>query len=87
MDGPRNNYWLNAGVALAIGLVLSSIIFGWFFAKTKKSDDLLSGSQDEVNAAKSNEVESAQSEVVFTVPLSKSTGPVVRLFASSQAIT
>ena len=41
MDGQRNNYWLNAGVALAIGLVLSSIIFGWFFAKTKKSDDAI----------------------------------------------
>lgn len=41
MDGPRNNYWLNAGAALAIGLVLSSIIFGWFFAKTKKSDDAI----------------------------------------------
>ncbi|MFN0278500.1 MAG: SIMPL domain-containing protein [Pyrinomonadaceae bacterium] len=39
MDSPRNNYWLNAGAALAIGLVLSSIIFGWFFSKTKKSDD------------------------------------------------
>ncbi len=41
MDGPRNNYWLNAGVALAIGLILSSIIFGWFFAKTKKNDDAI----------------------------------------------
>ena len=37
MNGERNNYWLNAGVALAIGLVMSSIIFGWFFAKSKKT--------------------------------------------------
>ena len=37
MNGERNNYWLNAGVALAISLVMSSIIFGWFFAKSKKT--------------------------------------------------
>ena len=37
----RNNYWFNAGVALAIGLILSSLIFGWFYSKTKKSDDAI----------------------------------------------
>lgn len=41
MDEKKNNHWLNAGVALAIGLVLSSIIFGWFYSKTKKSDDAI----------------------------------------------
>lgn len=41
MNGERNSYRLNAGVALATGLVLSSIIFGWFFAKTKKSDEAI----------------------------------------------
>ncbi len=41
MDSPRSSYWLNAGAALAIGLVLSSIIFGWFFSKTKKVDDMI----------------------------------------------
>ena len=41
MNGERNNYWLNAGVALAVGLVLSSIIFGWFYAKTKKGDEAI----------------------------------------------
>ena len=41
MNGERNNYWLNAGVALAIGLVMSSIIFGWFFAKSKKADEAI----------------------------------------------
>lgn len=41
MNGERNNYWLNAGVALAIGLVMSSLIFGWFFAKSKKGDEAI----------------------------------------------
>lgn len=41
MNGERNNYWLNAGVALALGLVMSSIIFGWFYSKTKKGDEAI----------------------------------------------
>lgn len=41
MNLEKNNYLLNAGVALAIGLVLSSVIFGWFFAKSKKGDDAI----------------------------------------------
>ena len=41
MNGEKNNYWLNAGVALAIGLVTSSLILGWFYAKTKKTDDAI----------------------------------------------
>ena len=41
MNGELRNRWLNAGVAIAIGLVLSSAIFGWFFAKTKKSDEAI----------------------------------------------
>jgi hypothetical protein len=41
MNGERNNYWLNAGVALALGLVLSSLIFGWFFEKSKKGDEVI----------------------------------------------
>jgi hypothetical protein len=41
MNGERNNYWLNAGVALALGLVMSSVIFGWFYSKTKKGDDAI----------------------------------------------
>jgi len=40
MNGERN-YWLNAGAALAIGLVMSSIIFGWFYSKTKKGDEAI----------------------------------------------
>jgi hypothetical protein len=41
MNGERNSYWFNAGVALAIGLVMSSMIFGWFFAKSKKGDEAI----------------------------------------------
>lgn len=42
MNGEKNNYWLNAGVALALGLVMSSLIFGWFYSKTKKGDEAIS---------------------------------------------
>ena len=41
MNGEKNNNFMNAGVALAIGLVMSSIIFGWFYSKTKKSDEAI----------------------------------------------
>ncbi len=41
MNGERNNYWFNAGLALAIGLVISSIIFGWFYSKTKRGDEAI----------------------------------------------
>ena len=36
-----NKQWLNIGAALAIGMVLSSGVFGWFYAKTKKTDDAI----------------------------------------------
>lgn len=41
MDPQRNSNFMNAGVALAIGLVLSSIIFGWFFASSRKGDEAI----------------------------------------------
>lgn len=41
MNGERNNYWFNGGVALALGLVLSSLIFGWFFEKSRKGDQII----------------------------------------------
>jgi hypothetical protein len=41
MNGEKNGYLMNAGVALAIGLVMSSIIFGWFYSKTKKGDEAI----------------------------------------------
>ncbi|MDM7921273.1 MAG: SIMPL domain-containing protein [Pyrinomonadaceae bacterium] len=40
MDGERK-YWLNAGVALALGIVVASIIFGWFFANSRKGDEAI----------------------------------------------
>lgn len=40
MNGEKNS-WMNAGVALAIGLVLSSAIFGWFYSKTKRGDEAI----------------------------------------------
>lgn len=39
LNGHKNNYLFNGGVALAIGLVLSSVIFGWFYTKSKKGDE------------------------------------------------
>jgi hypothetical protein len=41
MNGEKNSYWFNGGVALALGLVMSSLIFGWFFAKSKKGDEAI----------------------------------------------
>ena len=41
MNGERNNYWFNGGVALAVGLVLSALIFGWFFEKSKKGYEVI----------------------------------------------
>jgi hypothetical protein len=41
MGDSNERYWLNAGVALAIGLVLSAIIFGWFFSTSRKSDEAI----------------------------------------------
>jgi hypothetical protein len=40
MNGERN-YWFNGGVALAIGIVLASLIFGWFFAKSRRGDEAI----------------------------------------------
>lgn len=41
LNGDNKNYFYNGGVALAIGLVLSSVIFGWFYTKTKKGDEAI----------------------------------------------
>lgn len=41
MNEEKNNYWLNAGTALAIGLVISSVIIGWAFVKTRKVEDAI----------------------------------------------
>ena len=37
----ERNFWLNGGVALALGLVLSSLIFGWFYSTAKKGDEAI----------------------------------------------
>jgi hypothetical protein len=37
----NKNYWLNGGVALAIGLVLASTIFGWFYSTAKRGDEAI----------------------------------------------
>lgn len=41
MATENNRYWLNGGVALAIGLVLSSFVFGWFYSTAKKGDEAI----------------------------------------------
>ncbi|MGB7200824.1 MAG: SIMPL domain-containing protein [Pyrinomonadaceae bacterium] len=41
MNIERNNFWLNGGVALAIGLIMSSCIFGWFYSNAKKGDEAI----------------------------------------------
>lgn len=39
MSDERKNIWFNSGVALAIGLILSSLIFGWFYSTSKRGDE------------------------------------------------
>jgi uncharacterized protein len=41
MNGEKNNSWLKASAVLAVGLILSSLIFGWFFSKTKKTEEAI----------------------------------------------
>lgn len=41
MNGEKNNHWFNAAVVLALGLMFSSLIFGWFFAKSRKSEEMI----------------------------------------------
>ncbi len=39
MDLQNRKTWVDAAFVLAVGLVISSFIFGWFFAKSKKGDE------------------------------------------------
>ncbi len=41
MSFEKNGNWFNSGVALAIGLVISSLIFGWFYSNSKKGDEAI----------------------------------------------
>ena len=39
MNGEKNNYLFNLGTALALGLIISSLILGWAYTGAKKGDD------------------------------------------------
>ncbi len=39
INGNTNHFWSNGGVALALGLIISSLIFGWFYSNSKKGDE------------------------------------------------
>ncbi|HEX8369191.1 MAG TPA: SIMPL domain-containing protein [Pyrinomonadaceae bacterium] len=39
MNGEKNNYLFNAGLALAIALVVSATVLGWFYKSKKDSGD------------------------------------------------
>src|SRR5258705_12611059 len=41
MDGEKNSYWFNGGVALAAGIIMASIIFGWSYSNAKKGDEAI----------------------------------------------
>src|SRR5687768_1046467 len=39
MNGENNGNWFNLGTALAVGMIISSLILGWAYKNTKKGDD------------------------------------------------
>lgn len=41
MNGEKNNYWFNGGVALALSLIISSLILGWSYKNSKKGDEAI----------------------------------------------
>lgn len=41
MNGERSNGFYNVGTALAIGLIVSSLILGWAYRATKKGDEAI----------------------------------------------
>ncbi len=41
MNGEKNNHWFNGGVALALGLIISSLILGWSYKNSKKGDEAI----------------------------------------------
>jgi len=41
VNGERSWSYYNSGTALAIGVVLASLIFGWFYSSAKKGDDAI----------------------------------------------
>lgn len=41
MSDGKGPFWFNSGVALAIGLIISSVIFGWFYSNAKRGDEAI----------------------------------------------
>ena len=41
INGNTDRHWMNGGVALALGLIISSLIFGWFYSNSKKGDEAI----------------------------------------------
>jgi len=41
MNGERAPFWFNNGLALGVGIVVASLIFGWFYSSSKKGDDAI----------------------------------------------
>ncbi len=41
MNGEKTNGYLNAGTALAVGLIISSLILGWSYRGSKKGDEAI----------------------------------------------
>lgn len=41
MNGERNNILFNIGTALALGMIISSLILGWTYSRTKKGDEAI----------------------------------------------
>jgi len=41
MNGEKTNGFYNAGTALAVGLIISSLILGWAYKATKKGDEAI----------------------------------------------
>jgi len=41
MNGKQAPSWFNSGVALGIGLIIASTIFGWFYSNAKRGDEAI----------------------------------------------
>ena len=41
MNGERNNILFNIGTSLALGMIISSLVLGWTYSRTKKGDEAI----------------------------------------------
>jgi hypothetical protein len=41
MNGERTPVWFNSGMALGVGVVIASLIFGSYYANAKKGDEAI----------------------------------------------